>query len=284
MDGLGLVDGKFVGLDEYVVPIEDRGHQLGDGVYEAVLVYGGRPFLVVDHMERMFRSASLIRMDLPYTLEELVKFHLRLIEKTGFKEALIYSQFTRGIAPRKHPFPPGVKPRLAMTIRPWVKLDPNLKADGAKAILLPDERWLKCNIKSLNLLGNVLAKQTAVEKGCFEAVMHRDGCITEGANSNVFAVKDNIIFTAPTDNKILAGITRATVIKLARENNLVVKEEAFTPDFLLAADEVFLTGTTTEVMPIVTVNEQAIGTGRVGPVTKTLMAAYQNKIAQECHL
>jgi len=284
MEGLGLVDGKFVGLDEYVVPIEDRGHLFGDGVYEAVVVWGGKPFLVVEHIERMFISASLIRMDLPYTLEELVKFHLQLIEETGFQEALIYSQFTRGVAPRKHPFPLGIKPRLSMTIRPWVRLDSSLKTNGAKAVLLPDERWLKCNIKSLNLLGNVLAKQTATENGCFEAILHRDGYVTEGSSSNVFAVKDNVIYTAPTSNKILSGITRGVILKLVQENNLNVKEEVFSPDFLLAADEVFLTGTTTEIMPIVSINNQAIGDGKVGTISKILHEVYMNKIARECNL
>jgi D-alanine transaminase len=284
MEGIGLVDGRFVELDEYVVPIEDRGHQLGDGVYEAVLVYGGKPFLVVEHMERIFKSASMIKIDIPYTLEELVKFHLQLVEKTGLKEALIYSQFTRGVAPRKHAFPEGIKPRLSMTIRPWTKLDPYLKANGAKAILVPDERWLKCNIKSLNLLGNVLAKQTAHENGCFEAIMYRDGFITEGANSNVFVIKDNVIHTAPTDNKILAGITRSTILKFAREFNYVVKEEAVTPDFILNADEVFLTGTTTEVMPVVSINNQKIGDGKVGPITRKLHDAYMNKIQRECYV
>jgi D-alanine transaminase len=283
VEGLGLVDGKFVGLDENVVPLEDRGHQLGDGVYEAVLVYGGKPFLVVEHMKRIFCSAHLLRINLPYTLEELVKFHLDLITKTSLKEALIYSQFTRGVAPRKHPFPAGIKARLTMTIRPWTKIDPNLKKDGAKAILIPDERWLRCNIKSLNLLGNVLAKQVAVEQGCFEAIMHRDGTVTEGANSNVFMVKDNVIFTAPTDNKILAGITRATIIKLAQENNFIVQEEPFTTDSLLQADEVFLTGTTTEVMPIIEINGQNIGNGQVGPISQALSDAYLQKIERECY-
>ncbi|KJS21380.1 MAG: hypothetical protein VR72_10760 [Clostridiaceae bacterium BRH_c20a] len=284
MEGLGLIDGKFVGLDEHVVPIEDRGHLFGDGVYEAVVVWGGKPFLVVEHIERMFNSASLIRMELPYTLEELVKFHLQLIEESSFEEALIYSQFTRGVAPRKHPFPLGVKPRLSMTIRPWVRLDSNLKTNGAKAVLLPDERWLKCNIKSLNLLGNVLAKQTATENGCFEAILHRDGYITEGSSSNVFAVKDNVIYTAPTSNKILSGITRGVILKLAQENNLLAKEEVFTTDFLLAADEVFLTGTTTEIMPIVSVNDHTIGDGKVGAISKILHEVYMNKIAKECNL
>ncbi|MFZ5942912.1 MAG: D-amino-acid transaminase [Bacillota bacterium] len=282
MEGLGLINGNLVGLDEYVVPIEDRGHQLGDGVYEVTLVYGGKPFLVIDHMERMFRSASLLRIDIPYTLEELVKFHLLLIEKTGFKEALIYSQFTRGIAPRTHAFPEGIKPRLAMTIRPWTKINPALKENGAAAILLPDERWLKCNIKSLNLLGNVLVKQTALENGCFDGIMHRDGIVTEGANSNVFVVKGGEIFTHPANNKILSGITRATIIQFASQLNLKVNEEPFTTEFLMNADEVFLTGTTTEVMPIVKVSDQPIGIGKVGMITKKLHDLYQEKIIKEC--
>lgn len=282
MPELGFMDGRYINLDELVVPVEDRGHQFGDGIYEVTVSYEGKLFMLDKHIDRMFRSAELLRIQIPYTKEEIKKIHEDLLKKSGFEYAKIYVQVTRGIAPRTHKIPEKITPRLSMTIRPYKRPDQNLKDNGTKALIVPDERWLKCNIKSLNLLGNILAKQTAFENGCFEAILNRDGYITEGSSTNVFAIKEGIIYTAPTNNKILAGITRGVVFDLIKDLNYEVKEEAFTPEFLKAADEVFLTGTTTEVMPIVIIDNENIKDGLVGKMTKEIHKAYEDKIKRDC--
>ena len=189
MRPIGLIDGKIIGLSEKVVELEDRGYQFGDGAYEVTRVYNSRPFALSLHLERLRRSLNELKIPLPYTFEELAKFHTLLIETSGIGEASVYLQITRGVAPRAHVFPDHAVPRLTMTIQPVTPNDV-LRASGARGIFVPDERWLRCDIKSLNLLANVLAKQRATEAGAFEAIQVRDGWVTEGCVSNFFAVKD----------------------------------------------------------------------------------------------
>jgi len=281
---LGMVDGIVVEIDANVIPLEDRGHQFGDGVYEVTRVYNGRPFALKQHLLRLEQSLAGLRIPLPFSLEEIAGFHEQLIKESGITEAAIYLQVTRGVAPRVHSFPESIKPRLTMTIRPARALAAELREKGAKAVLVPDERWLRCNIKSLNLLGNILAKQVAQEKGCFEAIMVRGEYVTEGSSSNVFAVKNGVLYTHPLSHLILPGITRNIVIEHVLSAGYTVKELEYTPEFLLAADEVFLSGTQTEVMPIVKIDETVIGTGEVGSTTRYFQNKYRELIAAECNI
>jgi D-alanine transaminase len=279
---LGMVDGVIVDIDANVVPLEDRGHQFGDGVYEVTRVYHGQPFALKEHLERLKRSLDGLRIPLPFTLSEIRDFHDRIIQEAEADEAAVYMQVTRGVAPRIHYFPDNITPRLTMTIRPIRALAAELRDHGAKAVMVPDERWLRCNIKSLNLLGNTVAKQAAQEKGCFEAIMVRDTQVTEGSSSNVFVVKDNILYTHPANHLILPGITRNMVIEYAKEEGLPLQEESVTPEFLLQSDEAFLSGTTTEIIPIVRVDDSIIGEGAVGPITRLIQRKYKERIDNEC--
>ncbi len=283
MEALGLVNGELVNLNEKVVQMEDRGHQFGDGVYEVVKVYNGRCFALEYHLNRLYRSLRAIRIPAIYTHEELAEFHTLLIEKSGITEGAIYLQITRGVAPRTHNFPEQVVPCLTMSIRPTGNVNTRLWQEGVKVTLIPDERWLRCDIKSLNLLGNILGKQQAKEAGCYEGVMVRDQHITEGTSSNFFVVKDDVIWTHPATNLILNGITRKIILeKLAQELELTILEKPFDINFIKGASEAFLSGTSTEIMPVTTINNAPVGSGQVGPITSKLQAAYTRLIDEEC--
>lgn len=283
MESLGLVNGNLVDLKENVVPMEDRGHQFGDGVYEFVKVYNGKCFALKPHLERLYRSLRAIRIPAIYTFEELVEFHELLIEKSGIVEGGIYLQITRGTAARIHNFPGQVVPCLTMSIRPTGTVNTQLWEQGVKVILIPDERWLRCDIKSLNLLGNILGKQQAKEAGCYEGVMVRGEHVTEGTSSNFFVVKDDVIWTYPATNLILKGITRTIVLeKLAKELEISVLEKPFTVNFVKGASEAFLSGTSTEIMPVTTIDGALVGDGTIGPITRRLQAAYSQLIDEEC--
>ena len=283
MKELGLVDGRVIELDEAVVQMEDRGHQFGDGVYEVTKVYRGRCFALRPHLERLFKSLRELRIPAVYTEEELAGFHERLIVKSEIKEGYIYLQITRGVASRAHGFPEQMVPRLTMSIKPAAPLPEKLVKTGATAIWIPDERWLRCDIKSLNLLGNILGKQAAKEAGVFEGIMVRDGFVTEGTSTSFFVCKDGVLWTHPADNLILGGITRAIIKgRLAQELNVPVLEKAFKPEFVSGADEAFICGTNTEIMPIVQISGSKVGSGEVGAVTRALQERYRLLIAEEC--
>lgn len=282
MRPLGLLDGKIIDLNDNIVPMEDRGHQFGDGVYEVTRVYNSRCFALEAHMNRLYRSLRELRIPATYTFEELAEFHERLIQESGISEAAIYLQITRGVSPRAHGFPDQVVPRLTMSIRPVAPLA-TLMQTGAKALLIPDERWMRCDIKSINLLGNIMGKQLAKEAGCFEGVQVRDGNVTEGTSSNFFVIKDGVLWTHPVSNLILRGVTRTLILeKISPKLGLTVIEKTFTPDFLKTVDEAFVCGTNTEIMPIVTISDTVIGSGEVGPVCRQLQAAYADLINAEC--
>lgn len=285
MKELGLIDGQIVDIAQQLIHLEDRGHQFGDGVYEVTKVYNGKAFALKPHLDRLYVSLRALKIPATYTPEELAEFHERLIAESGIREGYIYLQITRGTAARVHHFPEQVTPRLTMTIRPHAEDGGPLWQNGVKVVLLPDERWLRCNIKSLNLLGNVLAKQQAKEMGCYEAVLVRDGLVTEGASSNFFLVKDEVLWTHPATNLILKGITRSIIVeRLAPELGIPVLEKAFTPEFIDTAAEAFITSTGAEIMPVTKIRGKKIGDGSVGAITQQLQAAYKRLIAEECHI
>ncbi|EIW17929.1 MULTISPECIES: D-amino-acid transaminase [Pelosinus] len=283
MRELGLINGRFVDMNEKVVTMEDRGHQFGDGVYEVTKVYNGKCFALRPHLDRLYQSLRAIRIPATYTFEELVQFHEALIKESGITEGAIYLQITRGAAPRVHPFPEQVVPCLTMSIRSSGPVKQELRDNGVKIILIPDERWLRCDIKSLNLLSNVLGKQQAKEAGCYEAVMVREGSVTEGTSSNFFVVKDGVIWTHPATNLILKGITRTILLeRLAKELDLTILEKAFDVSFVKGASEAFLSGTSTEIMPVNSIDGKLVNDGVVGPITRKLQAAYTQLIDEEC--
>ena len=280
----GFFDGEFVALDEPKVQLEDRGYQFGDGIYEVTRIYNGKLFALERHLERCRHSLRELRIPITYMDEELTAIHYDLIKKSGIKDGSIYFQITRGAAPRTHAFPDQIVPLLSMTIRPS-KPDADQQENGIHCTLAEDIRWLRCDIKTLNLMGNVLAKQIAHDKGVQGTIQFRkdQNLITEGSSSNFFIVKDGLIWTHPTNNYILKGVTRSILMEeLIPELGYTVVEKAFTPEFALTADEAFATSTSLEVTPIVNIDGQTIGTGAPGTVTQSLLKAYHQLVAKEC--
>ena len=262
-------------LDETDVRISprDRGYQFGDGVYEVVRIYRGQMYAMDMHLNRLRDSLGELRIPVPEGVDKLEALAERLARDQGIDEGILYVQITRGVAKRTHAFPLEAQPVLVGYVeavpRPLEEFE-----KGITAILVPDVRWHRVDIKSLNLLGNVLAKQAAVERKAGEAIFVRGDVVTEGSSTNVFLVRDGVLVTHPAGHHILNGITRQIVIHLAKELGIPVQEEAFTPEALFAADELFLTSTIHEVTPIVQVDGREIADGRPGPVTRRLQEAF----------
>ncbi|MGE5586913.1 MAG: D-amino-acid transaminase [Clostridia bacterium] len=281
MPEIAYVNGEFMALSEARVSVEDRGFQFGDGVYEVVRCYRGKPFALDEHLARLERSAAGIELALPWQPHRLRELAVEALDRSEIAEAVLYMQVTRGWAARNHVFPETVKPTLVITVRPAKPVPPDRVALGVSAITVPDERWLRCDIKSIDLLPNVMAKEKAKRSGALEAVMIRDGAyVTEGASTNVFAVKDGAIHTAPEGPRILSGVTRSIVLRLARERGIPVVEDFFAPKLLADADEVFITSTTLEVMPCVELDGRPVAAGKPGPVARVLAAAYSAEVAK----
>lgn len=280
MRALGYFDGKIIELGEKVVAIEDRGYQFGDGIYEATMVYHGKCFALDRHLERAMRSLRELKIPIVYTMEELKELHDHLIAESEIKNGVVYFQITRSTAPRSHCFPEKVVPHLSMTIRP-LETPTDLQLTGIKCVFAEDLRWLRCDIKSLNLLGNVLAQQQAHEANCPEAILVRKdtNSVTEGASSNAYIVKDGIVWTHPANHLILKGVTRSILLEdIAPKLGITMLEKAFTPEFALTADEVFITNSSMEVAPVVALDGKRIGGGTPGELTLKLQKAYKELV------
>ena len=262
------------------VPVDDRGFLFADGVYEVVRVYEGRPFLMDAHLQRLRRGLAALRIDDP-GVDGLADIAERLLDENGLRsgDATIYIQVTRGAAPRAHAFPPaGTPPTVYVAAKPFKPHPPEYYGDGVAAITVPDTRWSRCDIKSVSLLANVLANQAAKDAGAFEALFVRDGIVLEGSHSNLFAVYDGSLLTYPACNYILAGITRRRVIDLAEQLDIGVVEAPVPLERLFAAAELFLSGTTTEILPVTRVDGRDIGNGRPGPITQRVQRAFRESI------
>lgn len=271
---VAFVNGRFMPLDRARVSVEDRGFQFGDGIYELVRTYNGALFHAAEHVARMERSARAIDLPLVYSQKRWRSILESAYYRSGLREAKLYIQITRGPAPRDHAYPKRARPTAIVTVRPMTIIDPKVRARGAEAITTPDIRWGRCDIKSLTLLPNVMARQKARSQGALEAIFVRDGLITEGSGSNVFAVIDGRVTTPPDGPMLLSGITRELVLELARGAGLPVDEKELPLEHALAAEELFLTGTTLEVMPIARVDGRRIGhgptAGTPGPIARRL--------------
>lgn len=270
------LNGAYVPHSEARVSVDDRGFLFADGVYEVVRVYGGRPYLMAEHLDRLARGLKSleIRFDGVEVLGDVAE---KLIKENGIDgDANVYMQVTRGAAPRKHAFPPAdTPPTVYVAVRPITPNPDEYYEKGVDAITTPDNRWARCDIKTVSLLPNVLANQKAHAAGAFEALFVRDGVVLEGSHSNLFAVYDGTLVTYPKCNYILPGITRDRVIAIARDLGIPVQEGPILIDRLYEADELFLSGTTTEVMPLARVDGRTIGSGAAGPITRRLQEAYR---------
>lgn len=277
------VNGKVLPRAEAKVSVEDRGFVFGDGVYEVLRAIGGRLFATRFHNERLERSLDGIGIklaggDSPQSFVDIGK---ELLRENGLleNEAMLYIQVTRGASTRAHYFPPpDVTPTIyisATRFTPYTEL----ASTGAAVISHPDLRWGRCDLKTLNLLPNILASQTAKEQGAFEAMLIRDGVVTEGAKTNFFGVVDGTLRTHPCDSHILPGITRSVLRDLARDVGIELDETPITVDEIPGLSELFLTGTTTDVMPVVQLDGRFVGDGQPGELTRKLQRVLSESLA-----
>ena len=278
------LNGEFLPRSQAKLDLEDRGAVFADGVYEVTRYYDGTPFLMAEHIARLQRSLSLIRIEEPREVAMLGAISDELLARNRMKDAIVYWQITRGSAPRKHAFPTGIKPTMFVITYSALKFDPTASPVNKTAILHEDLRWHQCSIKSLMLLPNVMAKQKAEEAGAYEAILHRGDIITEGTATSVMIVRKGELWTHPANTLILGSITRAVILDLARKIGIPVREETYTVSHLLSADEAFICGTTSHVTPIVNVDGKTIGSGEMGPVSRRLHDALVAHISETCGL
>ena len=280
MPAVVYLNGEFLPRERATLSVDDRGFIFGDGIYEVTRVVNGKLFEPDRHMRRLEYGLRGIGIDAQMTTDAIIDVHHRLIRENELTtgEATVYLQITRGAAPRTHYFPPaGTRPTVFLSASPFT---PNKaqREQGATAVTYPDIRWSRCDLKTVNLLGAVLAKQHAVAGGSLEAVFIRDGAITEGSHTNVFGVIDGELRTYPRSNYILPGITRDVVLELAVEEGVTVREAPIFQQEIGRLDELFVTGTTSDVTPIVQLDGRPIGSGKPGRITRTLVAALERKL------
>lgn len=280
MKELAYIDGTFIDLKEYAVQLEDRGYQLGDGVYETLRVYDGVCFGVKKHLERYRNSMRALNIPITDTDEELYNLFNEMIQKTEIKDGLIYFQLARGTAPRSLQSPYPSLPHLNVIIRD-TPINTEWQENGIRAALVEDIRWLRCDINSLNLLGNVVAMDQAVKANGATALLYRKDAniITEGVDANFFVVKEGILWTHPKNNLILPGVTRELIMeRLSKQLDLTVVEKAFKPEFAYSAEEAFLTNTENEIVPVKAIDRNTIADGNPGEITKSLQKAYRELV------
>ncbi len=280
MESLACLDGELLPADRARVPIMDRGFLFGDAVYEVMRIYRGRCWLEAEHMARLRRS--LAEMELPAVdLEALGERTRRTIEASGVVEGTAYLHITRGVAPRSHAYPnPPVPPTELIVIRPYDDSGTALKRESGVAVVSrPDLRWKRCDVKSTNLLANVVALESANRAGAYEAVLvDADGMITEATHSSVLWIREGRLCGTPNDEAILPGTTRFLAQRLAAGQEIAFVEERISLADLLKADEAMLVGTTIEVMPILAVDGHGIACCQAGPITRKLQAAYRSAV------
>ena len=271
------LDGAVVPLADARVSPEDRAFLFADGVYEGLLARDGRLLLWPEHERRLRHGVGALRLPLAETAP-LAAAAEELLQANDLArgDAFVYLQVSRGAAPRSHPFPdPPVRPTVFLSVRRHDPHPPARLAAGVAAVTVPDDRWARCDVKSIALVANVMAKQAAKEAGAFEALFVRDGIVLEGSHTNLFVVRpDGALVTYPACNYILEGVTRNCVLALARDLGVRVEEGAVPLREVYAASEVFVTGTSTEVLPVTTLDGRAVGDGRPGPLTQSLREAY----------
>ncbi|GAF63788.1 D-alanine aminotransferase [Bacillus sp. TS-2] len=267
----------IISADDAKVEMNDRGYHFGDGIYEVIRIYNSKPFTMDEHLNRLIESANKLDLNLQITKETLENLINKLVEKNELTDGMVYIQMTRGVSPRNHLYHRTENPILSgFTQELSTQENQTKQKQGISAWVTDDIRWLRCDIKSINLLGNVMAKREAADHHCQEAILHRDGMITEGSSSNLFLVKDQTLYTHPATNLILNGITRQIVLKLAESLQFEMIEEAFPKDVIEHADEAFITSTTMEVMPIIEFKGGVKTSLKIGPITEKLQEAFQH--------
>ncbi len=256
MKDLAYYNGKITRIDDMMIPANDRGFYFGDGIYEAAIVYNHKIFALEDHLERMCNSAAMVRIELPCPREEIGALLSELVEKVESGCQFLYWQITRGTAPRNHAFPTGVSSNLYVYSKPWKGIE---MSDEYRLMSVEDTRFLHCNIKTLNLLPNVMAQQKAKEAGCDEAVFVRDGFVTECSHSNVSMIKDGVFITHPLDHLILPGTERKHMLRYCAALGIPTEERAFTLEELAQADEIIVSSTSHPSMRAMELDGKPVG-------------------------
>ena len=276
------LNGEFLPIGEARISVLDRGFLFGDGVYEVIPAYGGRLFRLGPHLDRLQRSLDAIRIRNPLDRDQWQQVLERLLEENRAEagpdnDQSVYLQVTRGVADKRdHPFPEGVEPTVYATSSPIRPPDPAIADKGISAVTLDDIRWQHCHIKAITLLPNVLLRQQAVDAGVGEAILLRDGKAMEGSASNLFVVKDGVILTPPVSNRLLPGITRDLVLELARRHGMTAREQDIPESLLKEADEVWVTSSTREIVPVTELDGTPVGDGKPGPVWKEMIGHYRD--------
>ncbi len=274
------LNGKNLPAEEACVPVLDRGFIFGDGVYEVIPVFGGRPFRLSEHLQRLENSLDEVRIPNPHSRAQWAALIQDLIDANGGGDQSLYLQVTRGQAPRDHALPENPAPTVFAMSNPLKPPADEILEQGIKAITLDDIRWTRCHIKATSLLPNILLRQTALDAGAAEAILIRDGYATEGAASNLFVVLDGELTTPPKGPRLLPGITRDVILELAAAHGIPHREADVRREDLAAADEIWVTSSTKEILPVTTLDDAAVGNGKPGPVFKKMYALYQaNKAA-----
>ncbi len=269
------LNGEFLPLEEARVPVMDRGFVFGDGVYEVVPVYHRRPLAWERHWARLEHSLQGIRLANPLSREAWEQIVERLVAESEQADQSLYLQITRGVAPRDHGFPANIVPTVLAMSKPLAPPPQAWLQDGVQAVTRQDDRWLHCDLKTTALLANLLLRQQALDVGAVECILLRDGRLTEGAASNVVLVIDGTLVSPPRDHRMLAGITLELVMALAQRHGVTVQEREVTEAELRGAQEIWLTSSTREMLPVTRLDGVPVGTGKPGPVGQRLLAAYQ---------
>ena len=270
------LNGDFLPIEEAKISPLDRGFIFGDGVYEVIPFYAGRGLRMREHLQRLQRSLDELEIENPYTIEQWETSITTLLEKNGGGNVGVYIQVTRGVAKRDFPPPKGLTQTVFMMVNPLATPKPEIYTKGISCVSLDDNRWLKCHIKSVALLGAVLLKHESNQAGYDEAVLFRDGYLTESSASNIAAVKNGVILCPPLDNLILPGITYELMIELARKNNMPLETRRVPRRQVKTADELWIMSSTKEVVPIVKLDDKPIGSGEPGPIFKQMHQLFQD--------
>lgn len=281
MSGIAYVNGRYLPHAEASVHIEDRGFQFSDGVYEVIEVHGGRRIDEEPHLERLDRSMGELEIRAPFGREAFRIVMDEILRRNRLRNALLYIQVTRGTAPREHAYPRAAITTLAMTVRPAPKRAARAVEEGVSVITIADIRWKRCDIKTVALLPNVMGKQQAKQAGAVEAwQVDEQGTVTEGTSTNAWiAIGERAVATHPADARILDGVTRRTVIDLARRAGIEVREQPFSLSHALSAPEAFLTSTSSHVLPVTQIDGKPIGQGNPGPISVELARLYETHIS-----
>jgi D-alanine transaminase len=271
-----FLNGEFLPAERAAISPLDRGFVFGDGVYEVIPVYGGRLFRLGEHLRRLADSLAGVRIATLYDDAGWTRILRELVARHDAHDQSVYLQVTRGVARRDHAFPLDIAPTVFAMSTPLAPVPEEIRSRGVVALTLQDTRWEYCHLKTISLLPNVLLRQQAFDQGAAEAILIRNGEITEGAASNVFVVRDDVVMTPPKGPRLLPGITRDLVMELADAHGIENRESAITPAQLASADEVWLTSSTREILPVTRLDGAVVGDGRPGPMWQRMITLYQD--------